>query len=60
MAAGSGGTMEAGLAITEYVLALCALMGTLLVPFVILCQVLRLKRRALRLPARPTPPSIER
>ncbi|MBX7444935.1 MULTISPECIES: hypothetical protein [unclassified Arthrobacter] len=47
------------MAITDYVLALCALMGTLLVPFVVLCQLLRRKRRALRFPARPTPHSIE-
>ena len=37
------------MAISEYALALCALLGTLLVPFFVLYQMLRLKRRAVRL-----------
>lgn len=40
--------MEAVVAISEYAFALSALLGTLLVPFFVLCQMLRLKRRALR------------
>lgn len=36
------------MAISEYALALCALLGTLLVPFFFLYQMLRLKRRAIR------------
>lgn len=40
--------MEAIVAISEYALALCALLGTLLVPFFLLYQALRLKRRAVR------------
>ena len=44
----------------EYVLALCALLCTLLVPFVVLYQVLRLKRRALRVPVRPAPEGKQR
>jgi hypothetical protein len=47
--------MEAVVAITDYALALCALLGTLLVPFSVLYQMLRLKRRALRIPDRPAP-----
>jgi hypothetical protein len=42
--------MEFTVAFSEYVLALCALLGTLVVPFVVLHQVLRHKRRALRVP----------
>jgi hypothetical protein len=38
-------------AVSEYALALCALLGTLLVPFVVLYQMLRLKRRAIRITA---------
>lgn len=43
------------MAISEYAFALCALLGTLLVPFVVLHQMLRLKRRAIResVPAAP-------
>ncbi|MGC0236671.1 hypothetical protein [Arthrobacter sp. SD76] len=37
------------MAFSEYALALCALLGSLLVPFVVLYQVLRLKRRAVRI-----------
>jgi hypothetical protein len=33
-------------ALTDFVLALCALLGTLLIPFCVMYQVLRLKRRA--------------
>jgi hypothetical protein len=47
--------MEVVVTFTDYALALCALLGTLLVPFVVLCQMLRLKRRALRIPVRPAP-----
>lgn len=36
------------MAISEYALALCALLGTLLVPFFVLYQMLRFKRRAVR------------
>ena len=36
------------MALADFVLALCALLGTLLIPFLVLYQVLRLKRRALR------------
>jgi hypothetical protein len=42
-------------AFTDYALALCALLGTLLVPFAVLYQMLRLKRRALRIPVCPAP-----
>lgn len=40
------------MAISDYALALCALLGTLLIPFFVLLQRLRLKRRALRLSVR--------
>ena len=43
--------MEAIVAISEYALALCALLGTLLVPFFVLCHMLRIKRRAVRIAA---------
>lgn len=36
------------MAISEYAYALCVLLGTLLVPFFVLYQMLRLKRRAIR------------
>ena len=36
------------MAISEYAFALSALLGTLLVPFAVLLQILRLKRRAIR------------
>ncbi|WP_458781239.1 hypothetical protein [Arthrobacter sp. D3-16] len=36
------------MAISEFAFALCALLGTLLVPFFVLYQMLRLKRRAVR------------
>ena len=45
--------MEAVVAISEYAFALCALLGTLLVPFFVLYQMLRLKRRAVRLTTSP-------
>ncbi|MDQ0800099.1 hypothetical protein QF050_001738 [Arthrobacter sp. SLBN-112] len=48
-------TMEAVVAFLDYALALCALLGTLLIPFAVLYQMLRLKRRALRIPVRPAP-----
>ena len=41
------------MAISDYALALCALLGTLLVPFAVLYHLLRLKRRALRIALRP-------
>ena len=40
--------MEVAVALTDFVLALCALLGTLLIPFCVMYQVLRLKRRAVR------------
>ena len=43
------------MALSDFALALCALLGTLLVPFAVLYQMLRLKRRALRVPVRPAP-----
>ncbi|WP_161797251.1 hypothetical protein [Pseudarthrobacter chlorophenolicus] len=43
------------MALTDYALALAALLGTLLVPFAVLYQVLRLKRRTLRIPVRTAP-----
>lgn len=36
------------MAISDFVLALCVLLGTLLIPFAVLYQMLRLKRRAIR------------
>lgn len=39
------------MALTDYVLALCALLGTLLIPFCAMYQVLRHKRRAVRVTA---------
>lgn len=39
----------------EYAFALFALFGTLLVPFVVLYQMLRLKRRAIRVTASVAP-----
>jgi pilus assembly protein TadC len=47
--------MEAQVALFDYALALVALLGTLLVPFAVLYQVLRLKRRtvAVQVPAAP-------
>lgn len=36
------------MALSEFVLALCMLMATLLIPFAVLYQMLRLKRRAIR------------
>jgi hypothetical protein len=43
------------MAVSEYAFALCALLGTLLVPFFVLYQMLRLKRRSIRVPAPATP-----
>lgn len=43
------------MALSDFALALCALLGTLLVPFAVLYQMLRLKRRAIRVPVRPAP-----
>ncbi|MBD1537753.1 hypothetical protein HC749_06150 [Arthrobacter sp. S13_S34] len=39
------------MAISDYAFALSALLGTLLVPFAVLHQMLRLKRRAIRVNA---------
>ncbi|GGH10883.1 hypothetical protein [Pseudarthrobacter polychromogenes] len=39
------------MAVSEFALALSALLGTLLVPFFLLYQMLRLKRRAVRITA---------
>ncbi|MEW9872746.1 hypothetical protein [Arthrobacter sp. HS15c] len=44
------------MALADYVLALCALLGTLLIPFAVLLQMLRLKRRAIRITPHPTAP----
>ena len=44
------------MALTDYALALCALLGTLLIPFVVLLQMLRLKRRTIRVTFQPTAP----
>jgi hypothetical protein len=38
-------------ALSEFVLALCMLVATLLLPFAVLYQLLRLKRRAIRVSA---------
>ncbi|WP_181037538.1 hypothetical protein [Arthrobacter sp. ZGTC412] len=43
------------MAISEYAFALSALLGTLLVPFFVLHQMLRLKRRAIRVTAPAAP-----
>lgn len=40
---------------TDYAVALCALLGTVLVPSLVVYQLLRLKRRAVRIPARSQP-----
>ena len=45
--------MEVRVALADYALALCALLGTLLIPFTVLLQMLRLKRRAIRVTAHP-------
>jgi hypothetical protein len=37
--------------LNEFALALCFMLGTLLVPFFVLYQMLRLKRRAIRVAA---------
>ena len=39
------------MALIDYALALCALLGTLLIPIAAMYQVLRLKRKAVRVPA---------
>lgn len=43
------------MAISDFVLALCMLLGTLLIPFAVLYQVLRLKRRAIQITAPSAP-----
>lgn len=45
------------MAFSDYALALSALLGTLFIPFSVMYQVLRLKRRALLIPVRPAPRS---
>ena len=52
--------METVVAFSDYAMALGALLGTLLIPFAVLYQMLRLKRRALRIPVRPAPRGIKR
>jgi hypothetical protein len=47
--------MEAVVAFSDYALALSALLGTLLVPFAVLYQMLRLKRRTIRVTAPAAP-----
>lgn len=47
--------MEINVALIEYALALCALFGTLLVPFAVVYHMLRARRRALRIPVQPAP-----
>ncbi len=42
---------ETVVALIDYVLALCALLGTLLIPFCAMYHVLRRKRRAVRVTA---------
>lgn len=42
---------EAVVALVDYALALCALLGTLLIPFCAMYEVLRRKRRAVRVNA---------
>lgn len=39
------------MALADFMLALCALLGTLLIPFLVLYQVLRRRRRAVRVAA---------
>jgi hypothetical protein len=41
------------MSLAHYALALCALLGTLLIPVLILLRVLVLKRRAIRVTAQP-------
>jgi hypothetical protein len=52
--------MENTVTMSDYALALCALLGTLLVPFVVMYQMLRLKRRTLRMPVRTAPQGNQR
>jgi len=47
--------MEIAVALTDYALALGALLGTLLIPFAVFYQMLRLKRRAVRVTTHSTP-----
>jgi hypothetical protein len=47
--------MEALVTVSDFALALCALLGILFVPFFVSYQVLRLKRRAIHVGARPAP-----
>jgi hypothetical protein len=47
--------MEAVVAISEFAFALCTLLGTLLVPFFVPGQMLRLERRAVRVTAPAVP-----
>lgn len=43
------------MALTDFVLALCMLLSTLLIPFAVLYQMLRLKRRAIHVTAQAAP-----
>lgn len=47
--------MEILVAVSDFALALFALLGTLLLPFGVLYQVLRIKRRLVTVSARPAP-----
>ncbi|WP_258803071.1 hypothetical protein [Pseudarthrobacter sp. NS4] len=48
------------MAVTDFVLALCMLLGTLLIPFAVLYQMLRLKRRAIRVSVPDAPRGMRR
>lgn len=52
--------MEIVVALTDYALALSALMSSLLIPFAVLHQMLRLKRRAIQIRVQPAPAPIRR
>lgn len=47
--------MEFSVAFSDYALALCALLGTLLVPFFVVYQMLRARRRAVHVTAPAAP-----
>ena len=48
------------MALTDYALALSALIGTLLIAFAVLYQMLRLKRPTIRVPVQGAPEPIHR
>jgi hypothetical protein len=52
--------MEVVVSLSDFSLALCLLMATLLIPFAVLYQMLRLKRRAIRVPVRTAPQGDQR